>query len=111
MSRVDKATSLFQEGFNCTQSMLAVFGGHLGIEYNIALKISSAFGGGIAGTGETCGAVTGALMSIGLKYGAVNAKGNDAMDKTYMTACEFMKMFRSRNNSISRSKLLGFKIG
>ncbi len=61
--------------------------------------------------GETCGAVTGALMIIGLKYGATDAEDKLSKKKTYELAGKFMKKFEVRNKSAVCRELLGFDIG
>jgi C_GCAxxG_C_C family probable redox protein len=63
------ATATFQSGYNCAQSVLSTFSIDFDLERNTLLKMASPFGSGIAKTQQTCGAVTGALMAIGLKYG------------------------------------------
>ena len=57
--------------------------------------------------GEQCGAVTGALMVIGLKYGMTKAKDEGARDKTYELVREFVAKFKSRHGSIRCRELLG----
>jgi len=54
--------------FNCAQTVLSLFAEDLGLDEKTALKISSGFGGGM-NCAETCGAVTGAYMVIGMKHG------------------------------------------
>lgn len=65
----EQATEIFKNGYNCAQSVLSVLSPELGLDQNTAMKLASPFGSGIAYLQETCGAVTGALMAIGLKYG------------------------------------------
>ena len=60
--------------------------------------------------GETCGAVTGALMAIGLKYGMTQAKDEGARDKTYKLAQEFASKFKARHNSMVCRELLGYDL-
>ena len=62
---VDVASSRFSEGFNCSQSVLVAFAPELGLDADAALRVSAAFGGGMGRLGDTCGAVTGALMAAG----------------------------------------------
>ena len=70
---IELARSRFSEGFSCSQSVLAAFAPELGLDADAALRVSAAFGGGMGRTGGPCGAVTGALMVLGLKYGATVA--------------------------------------
>jgi C_GCAxxG_C_C family probable redox protein len=60
--------------------------------------------------GETCGAVTGALMVIGLKYGKAKAADEGARDKTYELVREFVTRFQSRHGSIVCRELLGYDL-
>ncbi|MCB4791160.1 MAG: C-GCAxxG-C-C family protein [Elusimicrobia bacterium] len=102
----EQAVSVFNKGFNCTQAVLSTYGKKFGIDSSTALKIASAFGGGMARMGETCGAVTGAFMVIGLKY----ATGMDAKEKIFSVANEFVSRFKARNRSAICKELLGYDI-
>jgi C_GCAxxG_C_C family probable redox protein len=76
-----------------------------------ALRVACGFGGGCARLGLTCGAVTGAYMVIGLKYGKVKADDNDAKEKTYAFVQEFSERFVARNKSLNCTELLGCDLG
>lgn len=69
MSKQDIAKIKFDSGYNCAQSVLTPFAKQLHIDVDTALKLSSGFGAGMGRTQETCGALTGAYMVLGLKYG------------------------------------------
>jgi C_GCAxxG_C_C family probable redox protein len=111
VNQVERATSCFEEGFSCSQSVASAYGPSLGLDRELALRVSGAFGGGMGRMGETCGAVTGALMVIGLKYGRTRPEDDEARDKTYGLAREFVDRFKSRNGSAICRELLGFDIG
>ncbi len=65
---VEKALSTFAQGYNCAQSVIGTYAEALGLDADIAKKVSSCFGGGMR-MGSTCGALTGALMVLGLAKG------------------------------------------
>jgi len=90
--------------------VLSSFGDQFGLERGFALKVAGAFGGGMARMGEACGAVTGALMVIGLKYGMTQAKDEEARDKTYKLAQELATRFKERHKSIICRDLLGYDL-
>ena len=69
MTKADGAVTLFQEGFTCSQAVLSVFADDFGLDRDLALRISQGFGAGIAYTDDICGALSGAVMVIGLRYG------------------------------------------
>ncbi len=73
ISRIDSAVDCFTCGFSCSQAVFSTFAEKIGLDKETALRISGPFGGGMARMGDTCGAVTGAFMAIGLKYGKAKA--------------------------------------
>jgi C_GCAxxG_C_C family probable redox protein len=110
MSKVSKADACFKEGFACSQSVLSVFAPEFGLEREMALRVAGAFGGGMGRMGKTCGAVTGAFMVIGLKYGNTRAEDEETKEKAYELVNEFTKRFKARNEAIECRKLLGYDI-
>ena len=107
MNDVERAVSVFKEGFSCSQAVLSTYGTHFGLDREIALRVSGAFGGGMGRMGETCGAVTGAFMVIGLKYGKTIVGDEESKEKAYRLVNEFVEKFKSRNGSIVCRELLG----
>jgi C_GCAxxG_C_C family probable redox protein len=111
MNKIENTLSLFNRGFNCAQALLATYGIEFGIQTEIAYRIAAPFGGGIGRMGDICGAVTGAFMIIGLKYG--NTSPNQE-DKTamYNMVEQFVNRFKEHNqaHSIMCRELLGFDI-
>ncbi|MGA2258902.1 MAG: C-GCAxxG-C-C family protein [Thermoguttaceae bacterium] len=71
MSRIESGLSRFAESFNCSQAVLSAYAGQLGLDEETAAKIASGFGGGMGRMADTCGAVTGAYMVLGLKSGQI----------------------------------------
>jgi C_GCAxxG_C_C family probable redox protein len=111
MTHAEHAVEVFRQGFNCSQAIFSAFAPSLGLDAETALKVASGFGGGLGMMGETCGAVTGAFMALGLKFGHVAAQDKDAKQKTYALVQEFAKRFEARNGAIVCRKLLGFDLG
>ena len=87
--------------------MLTAFASEFGLSDEMALKIAAPFGAGMARLGKTCGAVTGGLMALGLKYGYTAPEGRDA---AYGIAQEFMHRFEERHGSLACRELIGFDI-
>lgn len=109
MNRADRAIELFNNNFNCSQAVFTVFATEYGISEELALKLATSFGGG-ARSGEMCGAVSGALMVLGLRYGHFIAENNEQKQKAYSLACEFVNRFKKLNNSIVCRDLLGYDL-
>ena len=86
---------LFDQGFDCAQTVFSVFAEELDLDEETALKIAAGFGGGMH-LGDMCGCVTGGLLVLGLKYGW-NEEG-DAVGKDLMNrkAQEYERRFLER---------------
>jgi C_GCAxxG_C_C family probable redox protein len=110
MSRVENAVELFSQGYSCSQAVLAAYCEDFGMDKTLALKVSCGFGGGIGRQGEACGAVSGAVLLIGLKYGKVLVDDMTAKEKTYEMVQEFFKRFKARNEFIRCNELLGMDL-
>ena len=82
MSRIDEAVQLFEGSYLCSQAVLTVFSEELGLSKENAFKIGACFGSGMR-QGEVCGACTGALMALGLKYGDDKPKCDEVSDKFF----------------------------
>jgi len=109
-NKSDSAEQCFSNGFNCAQAVFTTYCEDLDLDTETALKISGAFGGGMGHIGETCGAVTGAFMLIGLKYGKSKADDNAAKEKTYALVQEFTKCFKADFESVKCKELLKYDI-
>lgn len=111
MSRVEEAVTYFAEGFSCAQAVCAAYAPLFGMEREMALRAAGAFGGGMGRTGQTCGAVTGALIVIGLKHGKTRAEDNATRETCYALAAEFIRRFEARHGALNCPALLGCHIG
>lgn len=93
---LDRGVQLFSEGCNCAQATLEGIAPENLSSQQIQL-VCSAFGGGMARQGKTCGAISGALMGIGLQHGYTQAtkegKSEACVDLSQLFMSEFTKMF------------------
>lgn len=102
MNYIEDAIELFGNGYRCSQAVFAAFSEELGLSKEQALKIGACFGSGMR-KGEVCGACTGALMALGLKYGESKAKSDEVCNK-------FLDEFKKENGSIICRDLLNCDI-
>jgi C_GCAxxG_C_C family probable redox protein len=100
----------FLKGYDCSQVVLRHFAKELGISEDEANRIAAGFGGGMS-LGKVCGAYTGALMAIGLKYGHSNPEGLMAQ-KEIMTAknMELKGRFTNEFGTVDCKELIGFDV-
>ena len=110
MSKVEQAISSFKEDLNCAQSVLSTYSSQYGLDLDTALKLATGFGGGIGRMGHICGAVSGAFMVIGLKYGMGASRNTEAKENTYRVVREFTSQFNKNFDSILCRELLGCDI-
>jgi C_GCAxxG_C_C family probable redox protein len=106
MDRSEKAIEYFRGKFNCSQSVFTVFGTEHGLSENDCLKISCAFGAGMGRQQFMCGAVTGALMALGMKYGKAMGDDDEKKQITYEKTREFFSEFIRMNGTTSCRELL-----
>jgi C_GCAxxG_C_C family probable redox protein len=106
MSKVERAVACFEKGFNCSQSVLSTYAEQFGLDHETALKVAAGFGGGMGRMAGMCGAMSGALMVIGLKYGAVQAEDKQAKETTYEQVRAFARRFMDRHGSTLCKELL-----
>ena len=104
---VQIAQDRFASGFNCSQSVFSAYASRFGIDDETALKLASPFGGGTAHQGHVCGAVTGALMVLGLQKGSATL---ETKAEAYRIAEEFIKRFQEVHGSILCRELTGYDI-
>lgn len=93
---------------NCSQTVFSLFANDLGINEKVAMKIASGFGGGMA-CAETCGAVTGSYMVIGMKFGHATSDP-DAKAATKLKIQEFNENFKAEHGSLICKQLTGHDI-
>lgn len=105
----EQIRELFLQGIDCSQVVTETFADRMRMDRKQARKIASCFGGGMM-DGETCGAVTGALMVIGMLYG--HSENGDAEQKAIMMkkAEAFKSLFLEKHPSCICKKLLGYDI-
>jgi C_GCAxxG_C_C family probable redox protein len=104
--RAETALSLFKKGFTCSQAVLGAYCDLFGLDREAALRMATGFGGGMGRMGLTCGAVTGAFMVIGLKYGAARAEERQDKEKTHEIIREFSRRFAERHGAVSCRELI-----
>ncbi|MEI8242043.1 MAG: C-GCAxxG-C-C family protein [bacterium] len=109
MKHSDAAAAAFAQGLSCSQAVLSVYAEEHGLTQVAAAKIAAGFGGGMGRMAQTCGAVTGAYMVIGLKHGTTTGD-LVAKEKTYQLVRTFAGRFKEKNGALACKDLLGCDI-
>lgn len=106
-SRATRAEALFCGGLNCAQAVFAVLSEDMGMDREMALAVSSSFGGGMGRLREVCGAVSGMFMAAGLRYGGYDPADREQKRRHYAVIQELARRFEAENGSIICRELLG----
>ena len=110
MDKVQTAVELFESGYSCSQSVAAAFAEDFGLSKTDILKIAAGLGGGLR-MGSTCGALVGAFMILGLKFGATDPTDKESKGNTYQMVELAAKEFRQKFSTTSCQDLIGFNLG
>jgi len=97
--RGDKAVAYFLDGYNCAQAVFMSFAEDMGISVEEAAKLASPFGGGIGGMRETCGALTGSFMALGLLKGFSDTGKNGVKPALYEKVKGLAEKFKEEETS------------
>ena len=106
MSKAEAAINFF-ERYNCAQSVLCAYAEDFGMEKKEALSIAVGFGGGIGRTQETCGAVTGAVMVLGLLSDFKAEDDRKKINAVYTKVQRFLEEFAKVKGSTKCRDLIG----
>jgi C_GCAxxG_C_C family probable redox protein len=107
MERAEQAKALFLSGNNCAQSVLLSFADDMKFSRELALKLSAGFGGGMGKMQQTCGAVTGAIMVLGLLKGEHVNNNDELKSETYRSVKELSRQFVASFKTTSCRDLIG----
>lgn len=100
MTRGERAEQNFRSGYNCTQAIVLAFLDDMKADRETVLAIAHPFGGGMGRMRLTCGAVSGAVMCLGLFFPDLSKS------ELYALVQEFSRRFEKKNGSIICGALL-----
>ena len=108
-TRTEKAVTLFEEGWTCSQAILAAFGECIELDWDTAVLLGRGYSGGISRMGRTCGAVTGAILIVNC---VADGAPDEATARTRVTEAgrDLVRRFEERFGTIDCKGLLGVDI-
>lgn len=106
-----QARTLFEQGYNCAQSVAGAFAEEMGLPLETVVRMVSPFGGGMGRLREVCGAFSGALFVLGVLYGYSEATAGEEKHRLYQEVQELAAQFAAHNGSIICRDLLGLRAG
>ena len=112
MDRCALAYQYHKEGFNCAQSVVRAFADKIEAPLDMATAMAAGLGGGLGGTHtELCGAVSGAVMTLGLLYPHTSGADQDGKKRVYELAKEFRRRFEEIFGNTRCGELLASRPG
>ena len=106
MSIKEKALDWHKKGNNCAQAVIAACSDMTGLDEKTALAISAGFGGGLR-SGEVCGAISGAVMALGMAYPFVDGSDAEAKQKIAELAKQCVAAAAEKYGKVRCSELKG----
>lgn len=94
MDRGLLAAQLFENGYNCAQSVAVAFHDMIGMTEKQAARTVSAFGGGMGRLREVCGAFSGMLFVTSILYGYNEPANNEKKMALYALVQDFAAQFK-----------------
>ena len=91
---------MLEHHLNCAQSLVSTYCEDFGLDRNQGLKVAMGFGGGMARTGKTCGAVTGAYIILGLSQRVNENNPRESIERTYRLIHDFNRQFLTLHGSL-----------
>ena len=110
MNRTEIARSRFDGNYSCSESVFTAYAPSFGLDESAALRVASGFGGGRWRRGLVCGAVTGAIMVLGLAGGRTQPDDKQSKERIYELVNRFSERFLAENGSLSCRDLTGIDI-
>ncbi len=107
MTEISQARKMFEEGHTCSQAVLTAFAQRYDMDPDLALKLSCSFGGGMGRQGLTCGAITGAMMVLGLDAGRVDLDDDASRERNDALVQEFFARFKMKFKTFNCNELTG----
>ena len=105
----DEAVQRFKEGLFCAESVLLTLAQRQGVDDPNVPAIATGFCSGLSQTAGPCGAVTGAVMGIGLALGRKEAGGS--VSQSYDATKALVNRFSEEFGSVNCADLLGCHLG
>src|SRR5574344_1946956 len=90
-----RAVDYFEEGYNCSQSVVMAYADLYDIDINTVAKLATSFGGGMGRLREVCGAVSGMFMVLGLEYPFLDTNNKASKNENYRKGHETAAYFKT----------------
>ena len=105
---IEQAMRYVEDGFLCVEAVLKTLADMKGVDSEYIPGIASGMAAGVARTSQICGAVSGAILGLGLWFGRNEPVTSDR--KPYWYSRLFIDRWMETHNSTNCSMLLGIDL-
>lgn len=106
LKKEEKVIDSFKSGLNCAQSVLTTYSDDLNFDDHLALRMACGFGAGMGRLQETCGAVSGSFMVLGIYNCIKHSDNEERKEKTYTMIQRFADKFKAIHGTTDCKSLL-----
>jgi C_GCAxxG_C_C family probable redox protein len=99
----------FTQSIHCSQLVAGEMADKLGYDRELMMRLAAPFGGGMF-CGETCGAVAGGIMAIGMKYGHCKPRDTAQNELCVKKTGEFLARFTELHGATRCRDILGYDL-
>jgi C_GCAxxG_C_C family probable redox protein len=113
MSKVEAvrlAAGYAEEGFLCSEAVLMALSECLGVSSEIIPRIATGFAAGMGRNGEVCGALSGGVVGLGLRFGRSTVEDEEGERRPYWFSAELAARFREQLDHVRCEDLLGLDL-
>ncbi|MBP1648113.1 MAG: GCAxxG family protein [Bacteroidetes bacterium] len=103
----ERAVRYFNSGYNCAEAVLKAVADEVGTGIEDPQRFATAFGGGIAKQGHTCGCLSGAAMAIGLLAGRTAPDDAAGKERVYAAVTRLFEKFKMRAGAVDCRDITG----
>jgi C_GCAxxG_C_C family probable redox protein len=112
LDNVEKTAYDYELNYHgCSRCVLVSLGKHLGLGDDNILRAGTPLSGGIARTANTCGALLGGLMCIGLAFASSDTKDTESLFRTLDTSRRFYRVFEKEIGQVLCREIRIAKLG
>jgi len=107
---VDLAASKAEEGWLCSEAVLQALAEALNVSSELIPRVATGFAAGIGRSGEVCGAVSGAILGLGLKHGRNELKETPTGRRPHWYATELIQTIKKKHGTVTCAGVLGLDL-
>ena len=107
---ISLSKKMAEKGFLCSEAVFKAIASAQGSTSELIPKVATGFAAGLGRSGEICGALSGAILGLGIKYGRNTPKDPPLGRRPYWFATELIQKFKERAGAVTCVGILGLDL-